>query len=317
MVYIAPWSPPSYTAPWPAPPAATLSLVHLIGDLQMEDSAAPDGASNFDAVGRDISDRLINLPPQAAVQVGDAIQFNPSTGISKWNHEFFDLYSDWLSTYSIEPVKVMGNHEIGNDVVTPEQWADKAGVPGRCYTVDLGQMRLTVLGGDTYQPAFDVRPYPILPLFDQDVSWLDARLSEDSRPTLVAAHAPIAGMETANPNANARYVTQETLSAGRSAGDLLAVLDSHPHVMGWLHGHTHDPYRKSQPNVSTFTVGSRRICVVDAGVIVRRQRPNLPVTPYVSVLDDGLTVEVRWRHHDAVLWDTVPGHPRVLTATAT
>lgn len=329
MPYTAPWSPPSTTVPWPAPPAGTLASVHLLGDVQMSAGAnATADISNYDSIGRDMRDRLIRLPPQALFQVGDAIHFSPAAGVSKWEHEWYDYYIPWLDEYGITPHPVMGNHETADSVILPHVWAARAGVPSQNYTVDLGAVRALVIGGDTYIPAWDPdqggKAYAVLPLSQDNVTWLDDRLSEDTRPTVIVAHAPLAGMSTANPNPSADpYAVQSEVTAtgvDYTAPGINAVIDAHPHAIGWLHGHTHDLYVGDRgPNVQAYSTGSRQIAHVDASSPRRWGNDTTfqPVTPYVSVLDDGKTVEVRWRHHDFVLWDAIPGQGRVLSVTAT
>lgn len=328
----ATWNPPGYTAPWAAPTMTGLATLQLVGDLHFPPAgvAYPDKtkSSVYDALGRDIRDRLVHDPPDHILQMGDlasGIDIGHDTVLA-----MFDLFRTWLTDHDQDPDHwdvVMGNHDIPGRAgepltVTPAQWAAYWGYPGPSFTIDLGEVRVLVVGPTGLQgdpPAEG--SFPVRPLTRSDVAWIDQQLLYDRRPTLLAVHAPL------NGSAGIAYTDwkncQSTVARGVAATDLLEVLNAHGHCIGWVHGHTHSLWNDAtRSNTSLLDIGSRKIAVVDASAIFEKAEDfggtvRQPTSFYVTVLDDGLTLEVRWRSHHLTMWDAVDGVRRKRRLTAT
>lgn len=326
MAHTATWIPPGRTAPWPAPPQrGVLATVQAFGDMQCPwEDIWPLHQPNtlYDAVGFDIADHMIRSTPDARIQMGDISDHSPLD--KQLILDRFDLFDQWCGAYGIDVFKVMGNHDIVGDgwdlVITPQEWAAHMGYTAPSYVIDLGQVRVLVIGptgtGEEIEPGRYHR-IPCRPLTQTDVAWIDARLTEDPRPTLLAVHAPLLAER---PNSGWWNVTS-TVAAGKQATDLLAVINAHENCIGLIHGHTHNPWDASAPNTRMVNVGSRDIAVVDASAVYDKTwiggGRSASVTFYVSVLDDGRSIDVRWRQHELSQWGAVPGLGRVTRLTAT
>ena len=322
MAYTATWVPPGYTSDWPTPPADALATLHLVGDLHlaMTDDANtepiwPDvrGATNFDSLARDMNDAVLARIPDATVQTGDLTDNSAPRSYPRLLAEQ-QIARNYKAAYGIDWYQVEGNHDRPRDYMTGQEWArTMIGTPDPYYVVDLGAVRMIVLGWDdnAWEPGvFDL---PCGPLQPHIIDWLDARLSEDSRPTVIAAHPPFAKEPTANPSAisgDQWWTVTSTINESGvidvNAQALQDVIGSNNHVVAYLHSHTHDPYGSGGrgANVNLISLGGRQVAVVDTGAVLEwaPSKRVPPITSYVSLLDDGRSVEVRWRHHDHRLW---------------
>lgn len=132
-----------------------------------------------------------------------------------------------LSRLEMPVYLLPGNHDS-----TDGMRREMAGYPGLsdtidgkiCYTADIGACRLVVL--DTHKPGS-----PSGELGPDQLAWLDARLNEDRRPTLIALHHPPALTGIRHMDA-----------IGLTDADALAeVVAPHGHVERFLCGHLHRP----------------------------------------------------------------------------
>lgn len=132
-----------------------------------------------------------------------------------------------LSRLDMPVYLLPGNHD-GSE----EMRREMAGFPGLdetvdgkiCYSADIGNVRLIVL--DTHLSGS-----PCGALGEMQLAWLDARLREDGRPTLIALHHPPALSGIRHMDA-----------IGLTDADALAeVVTPHAHVERFLCGHLHRP----------------------------------------------------------------------------
>lgn len=330
MVYTASWRGVSAQRAWAAPTKNGLLTLQLVGDLHLQAPGVvwPDPTKDtvYDLLGRDMRDQLLRTRPDHILQMGDL-----AGGISTSYEEIisrFDLFNQWMGAYGQGIADwdiVVGNHDVPGyaseaQTVTAQQWAAYWGYPAPSYALDFGIVRVLVIGPTGVQgdPPSE-GPFPVRPLTSADVAWIDRQLTIDRRPTLLAVHAPLNG---AGGAVHTEWKeAQSTVAGGVDAVDLFEVLDAHPHCIGWVHGHTHSPWTDPN-NTSTLDVGSRRIAVVDASAIFEKSdefggASRLPTTYYVTVLDDGRTLDVRWRSHYKRLWDSLDGVSRYVRLSAT
>lgn len=132
-----------------------------------------------------------------------------------------------LSRLQMPVYLLPGNHDS-----TDGMRREMAGYPGLsetgdgkiCYTADIGACRLVVL--DTHLAGS-----PCGELGREQLAWLDDRLREDRRPTLIALHHPPA-------LSGIRHMDAIGLT---DAAALAEVLSPHAHVERILCGHLHRP----------------------------------------------------------------------------
>ncbi|MGH3504376.1 MAG: metallophosphoesterase family protein [Nocardioidaceae bacterium] len=337
MAYTADWVGPAYSHRWPTPPADVLANIHLVGDTHMylDEPTDPDRVwptprenTNYDAVGRDLQSGVLRAIPDFTLQCGDTVD-NAKPDSTHRNAAEVRIVKQWLGHYDLEWYKAVGNHDTPYNWVSGHDWGATWGSPSgnTYYTLDhLGGYRVIVLGWDDKQWHSGEFRINVGPLTPDILAWLDYQLGRDSRPTFLAAHAPLPHEVTANPNNNWGTHQSTRSAAGlidTEATALLSIIDDYPHVVGWLHAHSHDPYNSAGrgANVNLYTNSThglgRTIATVDTGAILQKPNDRVPpVTSYVSLADDGKTVEVRWRHHDHKLWlGDVSGGGRVKTVT--
>lgn len=334
----ATWTNPTITAPWPGPPSAnSLGTFQLVGDLHLnpygETYPDPAALSAYDALGRDMRDRLIIDRPLKILQMGDLVGGSITTQADIYDR--FVTFNTWLGDYGLtlrdDWDLVMGNHDTPGEgtastpmLLTASGWASYWGYATPSYTIDnLGAVRVIVLNPTGVECSPPAGRQPIRPVTPSDIAWLDARLDEDTRPTIIATHAPMNGMGGVSHNDEVdgwKHVTAST-ATGIDAPDLLAVLDAHDHLIGWMNGHTHSRWYNDR-NQALYNTGSRSLVAIDASATYTQAvdfggDTIEPTTYYVSILDDGKTVDVRWRTHDLALWDAHPSYGRVAQLTAT
>ncbi|MGH3499752.1 MAG: metallophosphoesterase family protein [Nocardioidaceae bacterium] len=329
MTYTARWVPPDTLARWPAP-SADATTIQLMGDTHFVGSLdgwghwpLPGNDTTYDAIGRDVTDAVLGQIPKRIFQLGDQVDNRlPRTEARQLTQ--LQGYRDWMALYDMKLELVAGNHDTPRGLTTGSQWASYWGYEHPYRAVDLGDYRALILGGDDARFNHWQFDLPVLRYTDALVSWLDTELGTDKRPTVIMNHAPLPNSPLSNPNQP--EASQTTQSGGDEATDLLEVMDSHPNVIGFLHAHTHNPFDGvgsdyDHSNVSRYNIGSRSIPQIDAGCVLERREPHFgkgrqnmlgpAVTFYVSILNDGRTLEVRWRKHDQRLWTSVPGVGRV------
>ncbi|SEO39727.1 Calcineurin-like phosphoesterase [Trujillonella endophytica] len=288
--------------------------MQLIGDVQTDwERIWPlSGRTTYDAIGRDVRDHLIHDAPAARFQMGD-ISDGDAGGDPAVLRRRFALFDAWCGSYRLAVYKVMGNHDVPYDAVTPRQWAAVWGYPAPSYTVDLGDVNAVVLGPSAPHTASPLGEppcpgWPVRPLTAADIAWLDRTLAADTRPTLVLNHAPLASEPTVFGSG---WQDNQSTMRSRHAPDLVELLAGHRHVVAWAHGHTHTPWDRGTTGL--MTIGGRRIARIDAAATYTQPTGAPPevgvgraVTFYVTVLDDGRTVDVRWRDHAAQVWTGAP-----------
>lgn len=290
------------TRPWPSPPRSGTTL-HLIGDMHYGARWFLDG--KIDKLGRDLHQGLVEHV-DAVVQTGDATN-QQGTAV---NARQDTLIREWATTYIDADVPlhwVCGNHDIWHGVRDPQQWADDYGLPSPNYVADVGFARLIAVSP---RNGTD----PAITLSSEMVSWLDRQLSETTRPCLIACHAPLPEVVS---GVGADFWTNT--EAGSAASDLLEVLDAHDNALAWLSGHTHtDPAARGV--TAQTSVGSRTIADINDSSLYgvagsdQYQTINDPIrSVFVTLMDDGKTIEARWRDHGAGLWWAPHNNTKVIS----
>jgi len=163
--------------------------------------------------------RSLTTKPDALVITGDLTD--------RSDPREFAVAKQLLSRLEMPVYLLPGNHDS-----TADMRREMTGFPGLsdnpdgkiCYTADIGDVRLIVL--DSYlsgSPCGELGP--------QQLAWLDSRLKEDGKPTLIALHHPPALSGIAHMDAMGLI----------DAPALAKVVAPHAHVERFLCGHLHRP----------------------------------------------------------------------------
>jgi Icc protein len=139
----------------------------------------------------------------------------------------YALARSLLSRLAMPVYLIPGNHDSSNDMRR-----EMAGFPGLangvdgkiCYTAEIGGVRLIAL--DSHLPG-----KPAGELGQAQLSWLDATLAEDRRPTLIALHHPPAP-------SGIQHMDAMGLTDAPALAD---VVSKHDHVERFMCGHLHRP----------------------------------------------------------------------------
>jgi 3',5'-cyclic AMP phosphodiesterase CpdA len=287
---------------WPVPPEA--ATVHLIGDVQ---TALPSLYATSMRQGRrdklayDFRHGQLPTPAGGHLTVGDLIH----RGMAAEDADAAALFGELTANTGAPVHKVMGNHDIYDNLRTPSQWATAWGLASPSYTVDLPWVRLIILG---IEPLRDGTGTP--GVLDQGkcylstatIAWLDAQLQATTKDCWIVCHAPL------------RYTVSGTATEGwlRTDGDLDAVLAANPNAKAWISGHTHTAL--SEPDVFvTTTVNGRLMAHINAGAVANDTTPtddvidwtteyHVPMRTFWVTYVDSDRYELRTRDHGAGAW---------------
>jgi 3',5'-cyclic AMP phosphodiesterase CpdA len=164
--------------------------------------------------------KALNRKPDAIIATGDLVDLGQRSD--------YVYLRELLDTLSVPLYLMPGNHDDRDamvDVFSDHDYLQqmrRTGSQFLQYAVDLGPFRLVAL--DTLVPRRSSGA-----LCQERLDWLHARLSEDSKPTIVAMHHPPfdTGIE---------HMDRIGLDGGPA---LEAVLARHPHVERVICGHLH------------------------------------------------------------------------------
>jgi len=163
--------------------------------------------------------KALETPPDALVVTGDLTD--------RSDKREYALARQLLSRLEMPVYVLPGNHDS-----TEGMRREMAGFPGLsetadgkiCYTADIGSVRLVVL--DSHLPGS-----PCGELGRDQLIWLQERLVENRKPTLIALHHPPA-------LSGIRHMDAMGLN---DAAALAEVVSPHDHVQRFLCGHLHRP----------------------------------------------------------------------------
>lgn len=304
-----------------APDLRSTATVQLFADNQF--GARAGFSTNWNM--RAAADSL-DLAPYLGVRAnaGDCIEWFTAQPEDGQYQSFLDL----LRSDGKPEVDTPGNHDLttyNNDARFPytrtrdgfsermtrsaDEWA--ALVPGRPRANAVARsagIAVVSLSPDWWAYRPSVPGYaPPDPISADSIKWLDEQLNDlHGTPTWIMSHAIPPGQFAGNPGGLAEYI--------RPWPALCAVLDAHPHVLGWLSGHWHiDPARSD--GFTRLDVGSRKILSINApssqglrgGWNATQHQygdgnlgPECAKSMFIGY--DGASVRVRWRNHNAGAW---------------
>lgn len=206
--------------------------------------------------------------------------------------------------YGETPVyAALGNHDIYNDVRSPEAAATALGLPARNYTIDLGFVVIVVVfPGDSFA-AFNSGSHFSAGSF----AWLDATLAGlADRDVWIACHFPlydtVAGLDADaliyKRSVDSGYYVAVSGVNHDNSDAVLEMLEGHTCVKAWISGHTHSSL--GAPDIfTTVNIGARQIPHVNVSSVVPNDKAISPLTQlntmYLTHRPDG--IEIRPRLH--------------------
>jgi 3',5'-cyclic AMP phosphodiesterase CpdA len=265
--------------------------VHCVGDLH----AGAITPVRINAVSRDI-ERL--RAPALHLQIGDVTEGGTAAQDELALRFLARLPGPWVTA--------LGNHDILRNERRVADWARVYGQPSQNFTVELGFVRLVVIGPNRTAPGARAGR-----LSAATLSFLERELSEADSDCWIACHWPLFGTVMGDPQ---RHFTS-TMAAFHAKPDeaIRDLLRRHPNAKLWISGHTHSPL--SAPGViKRLRLGPRRsIVAVNTSALLgigRRRNPRAPLCSLYLTHRPG-TTEIRCRDHRAARWRNLRGSPVV------
>lgn len=266
--------------------------VHCVGDLH---------AGAITDVRRELvaSDLRRLRAPALHLQIGDATE----EGLPAED----ELALGFLDRLPGPWAAVLGNHDIMRGGRSVADWARAVGQPGPNFTVELGFLRLIVIGPTRNEPGNRSGRLPPATL-----SFLEGELGRSDRDCWIACHWPLFRTVMGNPR---RHFTS-AMAAFHAKPDerIRAVLARHPNAKLWLSGHTHSPLSAPGLIKRAKLAPRRSILAINASALVgvgKRRQARDPLCS-VFVTHRRGHVEVRFRDHRAGRWRGLGGR-RVVT----
>jgi 3',5'-cyclic AMP phosphodiesterase CpdA len=265
--------------------------VHCLGDLHA--GAITDVRLN--AVRRDI-ERL--SAPALHLQIGDATERGTEAQDKLALGFLKHLPGPWVAA--------LGNHDILHNERRRADWARVYGQPSQNFTVDLGFVRVVVIGPSRTEPGRRAGRLSIATL-----SFLERELADAATDCWIACHWPLFGTVMGDP----RLHFTSTMPAFHAKPDeaIRDVLRRHPNAKLWISGHTHSPL--SAPGlIKRVRLAPRRSLVaINTSALVgigRRRDPRAPLCSLYLTHRPG-ALEIRARDHRNGRWRNLRGRPVV------
>lgn len=289
------------TRSWQGPPAEGVTL-HLVGDVHFG-LVGTQTTNKLARVGRDIRDGVIGRV-DAHIQTGDLVDGDiPAAEDS----EALQWIADYLGDAPVH--LTLGNHDIWNNFRDATAWAQAYGLPSQNYTADVGDIRLVVLGPETFMSS----PIEEMVLPGDTLRWIDAQLSATSRDCYLFCHWPLWE----------HFADQPTGFTAWPHDTLAGILADHRNARAWIAGHNHVAISHEEL-VTTRRVGGRPgfLCVntSTAGAFSPGTGPTGNLNDrlhslYLTVLED--QIQVRFRDHGQAAWTVGSPDVRVWTCPLT
>jgi 3',5'-cyclic AMP phosphodiesterase CpdA len=261
--------------------------LHCIGDLHA--GAITDVRRS--AVSRDLA-RL--SAPALHLQIGDATESGTAAQDELALRFLERLPGPWVSA--------LGNHDILRNRRGAADWARVYGQRSQNFTVDLGFVRLVVVGPNRNEPGRRAGRLSLATL-----SFLERELAEAELDCWIACHWPLFRTVMGDPRLH--YTSAMAAFYAKPADRIRDLLRDHPNAKLWLSGHTHSPL--SAPGlIKRVRLGPKRsIVAINASALVgvgKRRDPRAPLCSLFLTHRPG-EVDVRCRDHRAGEWRNVRG----------
>ena len=261
--------------------------VHCLGDLHAGGITLP----RLSAVSRDLA-RL--RAPALHLQVGDATE----AGMADED----ELALEFLGLLPGRWVTVLGNHDVLRNARSVADWASAYGQRSQNFAVDLGFVRLIVVGPDRTEPGHRAGR-----LSDATLRFMGRELERSAKDCWIACHWPLFHTVMGDPALHFTSAMEAFHAKPRER--IRELLLEHDNAKAWISGHTHSPL--SAPGlIRRARLGHRRsIAAINASALVgigRRRNPRAPLCSLYLTHRPG-RIEVRCRDHRAGAWRNIRG----------
>jgi 3',5'-cyclic AMP phosphodiesterase CpdA len=265
--------------------------VHLIGDLH----AGAIADVRLEQVSRDVERLSV---PALHLQVGDATE----SGTEAED----ELALGFLERLPGPWVTALGNHDILRNARSAAAWAKAYGRTSQNFSVDLGFVRVIVVGPNRTDPGQRAGRLSLATL-----AFLERELEEADTDCWIACHWPLFRTVMGDPRLH--FTSEMAAFHAKPDERIRELLLRHPNATAWISGHTHSPL--SAPGLIRRTrLGRRRtIAAINASALVgigKRRNPRAPLCSlYLTHRRD--RIEVRCRDHKRADWRNLRGKPIV------
>jgi 3',5'-cyclic AMP phosphodiesterase CpdA len=265
--------------------------IHCLGDLHA--GAITDVRMN--AVSRDI-ERL--RAPALHLQIGDATE-SGTAAQDELALRFLDgLPGPWVTA--------LGNHDILRNGRSATAWARAYGQRSQNFTLDLGFVRLILIGPNRSERGGGAGRLSVATL-----DFLEHELERSETDCWIACHWPLFRTVMGDPRLH--FTSAMAAFHAKPNDDIRELLRRHPRAKLWLSGHTHSPL--SAPGlIKRVRLGPKRsIVAINASALVgtgKRRDPRAPLCSLYLTHRSG-AIEVRARDHRAGAWRNLRGQPVV------
>src|SRR5215211_4714615 len=261
--------------------------VHCLGDLH----AGGITPVRMTAVSRDLA-RL--RAPALHLQIGDATEAGTAAED--------ELALDFLDRLPGRWVTALGNHDVLRNERTVADWAGAYGQRSKNFAVDLGFVRVIVIGPDRTEPGRRAGR-----LSDATLSFLERELQHAGKDCWIACHWPLFHTVMGDPALHFTSAMDAFYAKPRTRIEDLLL--EHPTAKAWISGHTHSPL--SAPGlIRRAPLGpGRSILAINASALVgigRRRNPRAPLCSIFLTHRPG-RIEVRCRDHRRGDWRNIRG----------
>jgi Calcineurin-like phosphoesterase len=200
-------------------------------------------------------------------------------------------------------VTALGNHDVLGNKRTAAAWARAYGQDSQNLCLDLGFLRLILVGPNRTEPGKRAGRLSL-----DTLSFLDRRL-EEAKDTdcWIACHWPLFRTVMGDPRKH--FTSAMSAFYAKPPDRIRELLRRHRNARAWISGHTHSPL--SAPGlIKQKALGPKRsITTINASALVGVGKTRDPRDPLCSLY---LThrrdrIEVRCRDHRAGEWRNIRG----------
>ncbi len=261
--------------------------VHCLGDLHA--GAITD--LRMSAVSRDLEQLSA---PALHLQIGDATEDGTAAQDELAVRFLERLPGPWVAA--------LGNHDILRNSRRASDWAPVYGQSSHNFTVELGFVRLVVIGPGRSEPGGRAGR-----LAAATLAFLERELARSEADCWIACHWPL--LRTVMGDPRLHYTSAMAAFHAKPDDRIRDLLTRHPNAKLWLSGHTHSPISAPGLIKRARLAPKHSILAINASALVgvgKRRDPRAPLCSLFLTHRPG-RIEVRCRDHRAGEWRNVRG----------